>query len=64
MRQFDAELGDVSSRRLGREPSGVFLVQSGEVSGVGEQHPHLDDVVQAGTAGPENSFAVLQSRGR
>ena len=40
--QFNAELGDITGRRLGREPPCSFLVQAGEVGGVGEQYsrPH------------------------
>src|SRR6266567_6761241 len=60
VRQFDAELGDVAGRWLGREPPCVFLVQAGEVGGAGEQYSHLGDVVQAGAAGLENGLAIRQ----
>ena len=46
--QLDAEPGDVAGRWVSREPPRVFLVQAGEVGGMGEQYSHLDDVVQAG----------------
>jgi hypothetical protein len=41
-------------------PLPIFLVQGGEVGGVGEQHAHLDDIGEVGTARLEDGLAVRQ----
>jgi hypothetical protein len=58
--QLDSELGDVAGRWLGRKPPRVFLIQAREVGWVGEQHPDLGDVFQAGAPGLEDGLAVRQ----
>jgi hypothetical protein len=58
--QFDAELGDVAGRRLGREPPCIFLIQSGEVGRMGEQYAHLDDITQTAASRLEDGLAVRQ----
>jgi hypothetical protein len=58
--QLDTELGHVTGRRVGREPAPVLLIQASEIGRVSEQYADLDDILQAGAAGLENSLAVRQ----
>ncbi len=58
--RFGTELGHVAGWWLRWEPLRVHLVHAVEIGRIDQQHAHLDDVVQAGTAGTENGLAVGQ----